>query len=86
MEDQGTRVVAFNCLKGDFRDDGAFLGKGQRRKPPQSAAWKLEMRKKKSQSKGSVVVQEVTQRESGSAHGFVFQGTASEGRETSVRA
>ena len=47
---------------------------------------KLEMRKKKSQSKGSVVVQEVTQRESGSAHGFVFQGTASEGGETSVRA
>ena len=37
---------------------------------------KLEMRKKQSQSKGSVVVQEVTQRESGSAHGFVFQGTA----------
>jgi len=35
---------------------------------------------------GSLVVQEVTQRESGSAHGFVFQGTTSEDGETLVNA
>jgi len=35
---------------------------------------------------GSLVVQEVTQRESGSAHGFVLRGTTSEDGETSVNA
>ena len=35
---------------------------------------------------GSLVVQEVTQVESGLAHGFVFRGTTSEDGETSANA
>ena len=40
---------------------------------------RFKVRKVKCLSKGGLVVQEVTQRESGSAHGFVFQGTDSDG-------
>lgn len=34
-------VGVCNCLKRSFRDHGAFLGSGKRRKPPQSEAWKV---------------------------------------------
>ena len=40
---------------------------------------RLKVRKEKCLSKGGLRVQEVTHRESGSAHGFVFQGTDSDG-------
>lgn len=45
----------------------------------QLGRFRLKVRKEKCLSKGGVVVQEVTQRESGSAHGFVFQGADSDG-------
>ena len=50
----------------------------------QLGRWRLAIRRKKCHSKGTAVVQEVTQRECGSAHGFVFEGTASEGGDTPV--
>ena len=40
---------------------------------------RLQVRKEKCLSKGGLVVQEVTHRESGSAHGFVVQGPDSHG-------
>ena len=40
---------------------------------------------KKCHSKGSAVVEQVTQGETGSAQGFVCQGTAREDREVSVK-
>ena len=45
---------------------------------------RLDTRRKKYYSMGSAVVEKVTQRESGSVQGFVFQGTAREDREISV--
>ena len=45
----------------------------------QLGSFRVEVIKKKSHSEGSLVVQEVTQRASGSAHGFVFQGKANNG-------
>ena len=42
----------------------------------QLGRWRLAIRRKKCHSKGTAVVQEVTQRECASAHGFVFQGKA----------
>ena len=51
----------------------------------QLGRFRLQGRNKKSPSKGNVVVQEVTQRESGSAHGSGFQGMANESGETSVK-
>ena len=47
--------------------------------------FRLHLKKRLSHSNGSIVVQEITPRESGSAHGFVFQGTGGEGGETSVK-
>jgi len=44
VEAEGTEVVACICLKGCFRDDGAFLGSEKARKPSQSAAWKVQTR------------------------------------------
>ena len=51
----------------------------------QLGRWRLAIRRKKCHSKGTAVVQEVTQRECASAHGFVFEGTASEGGDTPVK-
>ena len=54
----------------------------QEEKISQSATWKVENGHQEEEgsllchSKGTAVVQEVTQRECASAHGFVFQGTA----------
>ena len=47
--------------------------------------FRLDVLRKKCQSKGSLVVQEVTQREPESAHGLVFQGKPSQAGETSVK-
>ena len=54
-----------------------FLGVGRERNQynVQLGRFRLKVRKEKCHSKGGFVVQEVIQRESGSAHGFVFQGT-----------
>ena len=77
-------------MKISFRDDGTFFGSGKQHekgKPPETAALedRADLRIKKCHSEGSAVVQKVTQRESGSAHGFVFQGTADEDGETPVQ-
>lgn len=45
----------------------------------------MDMRRKKCHLKGSALMQQVTQRESGLAHDFVFGGTASEDGEMSVK-
>lgn len=42
----------------------------------QLGRWRLDTRRKKCHSEGSTLGQQVTLRESGSAQGFVFQGTA----------
>ena len=47
--------------------------------------FRLHLKKKLSHSNGGIVVREITLRESGSAHGFVLQGTGGEGGETSVK-
>ena len=59
------------------------VGKSRREKKiSQSATWKVETGYQEEEgsllchSKGTAVVQEVTQRECASAHGFVFQGKA----------
>jgi len=87
VEAEGTKVEACICLKGSFRDDGAFLGSEKGRKPLQNAAWKVQNRgeEKEVPSKGILVVQQVTQRDSGSAHGFEFQGEISEHGKKSVK-
>ena len=67
------------------------MGESQREKKiSQSATWKVGTGYQEEEgsllchSKCTAVVQEVTQRECGSAHGFVFEGTASEGGDTPV--
>ncbi|KAK4805397.1 hypothetical protein QYF61_003970 [Mycteria americana] len=82
VEAQGSIVVACNYLKGAFQDKGAFLGSGKR-----SAAWKVQSgcKEKEGSLKEYPCGVRGHQRESGSAHGFVFQGKGSEGGETSVK-
>ena len=43
---EGSRVGACDCLKGGFRDDGAFLGSGKQQekgKEPQAAACGVQL-------------------------------------------
>lgn len=47
----------------------------------QLGRFRLKVRKEKCLSKGGLGVEEVTQRESGSAHGFVFQEQTAMGAE-----
>jgi len=47
--------------------------------------FRLEVKKKQSPSKGILAVKEVTQKDSGSSHGFEIQGKTSESGETSVK-
>ena len=47
--------------------------------------FRLDVLRKKCHSKGSLEVQEVTQREPRSAHGIVFQGKSSQAGDTSVK-
>ena len=60
------------------------VGKSMRKENHQKLQlWRsrVHLRIKNCHSEGSAVVQTITPRESGSAHGFVFQGTAGEDGE-----
>jgi len=58
VEAEGTEAVDCICLKGSFRDGGAFPASETERKPLQNTAWKfrLEVKTTKSPSKGILFV------------------------------
>ena len=64
------------------------VGKSMRKESHQKLQlWRsrVHLRIKNCHSEGSAVVQTITQRESGSVHGFVFQGKASKDGETAAQ-
>lgn len=74
-----------------FREDCVCFGSGkehEKGKAQETAGLdvQMDMTRQKCPSQGSALAQQVAQRESGLACAFVFEGTASEDGETSVKA